>query len=527
MKLKKILALLVTITIVSVNFIGCVPTKNDPNTIYIGIYNGGYGTDFIYELKKGFENKYPEIKVDIKTLVKNHKVTDELVSGKSNTDIYFFHTDMFTYLQKPMTVNGQTYDRILADLTDVYETVLPGETATLKDKLSSDFLDNAAMVDENTGEVKYYTLPWATGQAGLIINNKLWNNDWEIPNTTDELIMLAQQIKNQGKWPFIYCESDPYWQSYMSVWAAQYDGLDNVNAFRNGYAPDGNRYVPEIVLYEGLSEGLEVLEVLLKDSNKYINPYKSSDFTTVQGYFLEGDKNIVMNINGDWLEREARSNYSADEIDIKYIKAPVISSLGTQLGITDSELSQIIDCIDNNKTMIDFSSTKGLTNENVVERVNEARSLNISVSGSHTAWIPAYSSKVESAKKFLQYMATDEGIRAYVKGSQGYVLPYQYDYMNDAETLSYMSPFMKGVNKILINSFDKNNNKDRYYFFKSDKNPIFNLGGLRQLNIGKPVESYLAAVNPNDYKNAQDIFIENYEKVKASWQTIMLNSGLN
>ena len=527
MKLKRLLIFMLITVMGFAVFGGCAPKNNDPNTLYIKAYNGGYGLGFLEEVKKSFEKANPDIKVDIKSIVKNHKVADELLSGKSTTDIYFFHLDMFTYLQRPMTINGTTYERILADLTDIYQEKLLDEDVTMLEKMSEDFVEYYSMTDEKTNQTKYYTVPWASGQAGLIINNKLWKSEWQIPKTTDELIALADDIKAANMWPFIYCESDPYWQPYMSVWAAQHDGLEKVNAFRDGYAPDGNRYVPEMMLYEGLLEGLKVLEVLLKDSNKYVNPYKSSDFTTVQNYFLEGDKKIVININGDWLEREARSNYSADEIDITYIKAPVISSLGTQLGITDEELSQIIDCIDNDKEMTAFTSTEGYTNEEVVERVKQARSLNISVSGSHTAWIPAYSSKVDMAKKFLQYMATDEGIKAYVKGSKGYVPPYQFDYVGNQETSSHMSSFMKDVNTILTNSFDKNNDKDRYFFFKQDKNRIFCLGGLRQINIGKPVESYLAAVNPKDYKDAQGVFDENYDKVKAAWMTTILNAGLN
>lgn len=145
-----------------------------------------------------------------------------------------------------------------------------------------------AFLDFNTftqsdGSKKYYTMPWMQGPVGIVVNNNLWKDEYgKFPNTTDDFAEFCNMLKNKGVTPFIYSLETSYWDDIYSVWMAQYDGQDGIKSFYDGYASyyhvdeSGNivegvaqngeetpRYVPEMMLDQGLREALGVLENIL------------------------------------------------------------------------------------------------------------------------------------------------------------------------------------------------------------------------------------------------------------------------
>ena len=509
-------------------FAGCTPKGDSADVLTINIFEGGYGTDFIDALADIFEDENPGITVKKNVIYNASDAITEFLSGVAKTDIYFTRGEIFRYVSQPMVLNGTSYTYAIEDLTDLFfNEDIPGEEVTIAEKMSEEFLDFSSYTykDDTT---KYFTVPWAPGQMGIIINKKVWKSSWVIPNTTDELIDLCKQIKNEGVYPFVYCLDDPYWNLFSPVWAAQYDGLEAMENFWNGYDADGNRYVPEIFLYQGFLESLKVMEELLKESNGFMHPYsKTLDFTSTQNYFIDPQYNIAMTVNGDWLNRELLKNYTADEIDIELIKAPVVSALADKLGIGNEVMSAVIDAIDDGTTVPDVDSTKGYSDDEVIAAIREARGINISASGAHQAWIPAYSNSKENAKKFLQLMASDRGIEAYVKATNGHILPYDYDYFGNSELKEIMSPFLKSVNQLIIDSTDPENTEETFYFLNYPKDPLFSMSGLKQFMNGMDnYEVYFSASIAQDFKSAEDIYRENYQYVRDRWSTYKLNAGI-
>ena len=523
---KKILALCLGLLLAFTPALTGCAGKDDPNTLYISIFQGGYGTEFIDALADIFTEENPEIKVKKIVVAQPGDAATEFLSGVSKVDLYFTRALPNTYVSEAKVLNGTRYDYAVEDLTELFNQTIPGESQTMMEKMNDQFVDFVSYTRENDTK-KYFSVPWAVGSLNIIKNNKVWKSGWKVPNTTDELIALCEQIKLDGTTPFIYCLKDSYWHLLSPVWAAQYEGMERTMAFWDGYSPDGDRYVPEMFLYQGFLESLKVMETLLADQNKYMHSYsKSMDFTSTQNYFVDPQYNIAMTVNGDWMDGEIRRNYDPSEIDVEAIKTPIVSALGTKLGITDAQLSAAVDAIDNGTAMPTFTSTEGYGQAEIEAAIREARGINISSSGSHVAWIPAYSNAKDAAKKFLQLMASDRGIEAYVKATGGFVLPYDYDYFGNTELTAVLDDFLKSANRSIIDSMDPTTG-EQLYFVNYNRNRLFNLSGLKQFMNGmSSYESYFSATIIQDYKSAETVFRENYEYVEGRWSTYLMNAGL-
>ena len=506
---KKLTALLLSSAAVFGCLAGC-GASNDPNTLYIDAFEGGYGVEWLYALGEEFEKKNEGITVKINETSDDSTFSTMLMSGRSTADIVFERYPFWDRIFRPTVVGSTTYDPILEDLTDIYNAKIPGEDVTIAEKLPED----VRAYYETDG--KYYHFNWAAGMMGLLYNKNVWSSSWKLPRTTDELISLADTIKKAGKVPFVYSLKDSYWGIYV-VWAAQYEGLETMAAYDEGYAPNGKRYVPELALYPGFEEALKVLEVLLKDENGYCHSRsKEVDFTMAQNMFLEGD--AVMQANGDWIESEMRANFAAGETDIEFMKMPVISSIVDKCpSITGTEeekeakLCAVVDYVDGADGA---TLPEGVTQQDV-EYIRSARSMMQTIGQDHSAYIPVYSTKKDIAKKFFQFMASDEGIEIYVKSSGGYRTMFEYDY-SKSELQNGISSFMKSTNALFEQSS---------HYFMPMKNKLFSLTGMQFMENGLvDVEVYLSASNPKDYKSASEIFLANYKNLEKEW-TNYLNTA--
>lgn len=496
----------------SVAFAGC--SKEDPSkTLYIDISNAGYGIEWLNPLKETFENEHEGYTVKISSITKgDNEYLDKATSGSAETDIFFIETNVAARFDMPITANGTKYDSAFEDLTSLYNTKIPGEDKTIAQKMESTYLAF------NTHNGKNYTIPWVTSMQGILVNKKLWKAEWgTFPNTTDEFFAFMDSIKSLTT-PFIYSLSDSYWEDIYDVWAYQYNGKAEMDQYWQGYDNNGERYTPELFLNDGVLEALKVLDKLVKKSNGYASSLSYTlSFTSVQNKFLEGDDNILMCPTGAWIEREMEANYDPEELDIEFVKMPVISALGTKLGITDTELSQVIDYIDGeSETAPTFASTKGLTNEQVIEKVREARSF-VASNNLHASFIPVYSTKKDLAKEFLQLMCSDRGIER-ILSVNGCKPPLEFDIENSS-IKNQMSDFAISTQKMIESS--------KFYFSKKDV--FFNKNNLTYVNnipAGTATKAF-AAENSKDYQDAQTVWSNNYTYVEGRWANFMRTAGLS
>lgn len=520
--MKKFLALFLSaaISTACLAAVGCGEKQpDDENSLIIDIWEAGYGTSFLERAAAAYEEKNPGKQVFVNVSSDSEKLRVELPSGPRNipTDIYFGAGVYFDLISiGETTIAGEHYDHMLADLSAVYEATPEGEDRTIAEKLTPSYVDYYEV------DGKYYMLPWAGGMGGLVYNKDMFEeNGWEIPRTTDELFELCDTILTEGDgvYPFFYSGIEPYWDFVYDVWFAQYEGLEAFNKSWEGEYYDEARgsYVfgPEIMAMNGKYETLLVMEKILNqipaDGSVYTHPNSSvATYTEAQLYFLMGQS--AMMPNGDWLENEMRENNTG--VNMSFMPIPVISALGTKLGISEEQLRAAVDYVDGN------TSQKPDLSDETLGRVREARSIVKTIGVNHTIAVPVYSNAIPLAIDFLTFLFSDEGMGIYFEETGGSQLPGTFD-VTSMPGYAELSVFQLSRCDIL--------NEEANVIYTNVKNPLYFKGGLSVFtNIASwgRLESMLSSSEPEYKKDAYDIYTGNLDYVRRNWSSICTKAGI-
>lgn len=515
------------------SLIGCNNNKKvdnsveDTENLYIYAIEKGYGVEWINQLAAGFEAKYPGKNVHVETNPLQEMLLNTMMAGPqyNDYDLYFdvsgnssaLYDQYFDYFAEYEGQSG------IYNMTEIYQAEIPGEGVTLESKL----LDGVSeFIKLNRDDANgYYTFPWATSLMGLYYNIDVFQDafgeNWEgkIPNTTDELIDLCEELVRLGFTPFVYPGLLDYWMtSVLYTWWAQYEGLENYNNFYQGFTYNEfeKTWIRDKSVFEqqGRREALETLGTLLdQDKNfhpDYVNDYNANNFRTLQVRFLTRDQKIAMYPCGDWLVQESGDERSSP---VAMMKLPVMSALADKLTsidksspeASDRDLSEIIDYVDGTITEEQLSKEYS---EPDIKIVREARSMALSKASITYAFTPAYSNAKALVKDFLLYMASDEGIRIVKEYTDGGFLPFKYDY----DTTGFSELEMSMYNILQDATLIVNNPNDYIVqgFAYDDGTVDAMLGAKHDSSI---------------YRTAYQLFTEAIP-TDAEWQVILSNAGL-
>ena len=406
-------------------------------TLQIYCWQGGYGTDWCDALIEAFKNqdwvkeKYPNLNILAPTYNDNYSFApSRMSSGDRNTYDLLFSAGLNQYY-------GPSGEAL--DLTDcVYNTMVPGENVLWKDKENQSYKVSHKYYDlTDMSAERYYCTPWAAGMGAIIYNETaLTGLGLDVPNTTDELVATCVAImENKGATDGTYNkgfsflqsrDAGEYFEYLFPIWWAQYEGVERYNDFWNGI--DNNRYSANIFLQEGRERALDVFQEILDYDKGYLGLDSFNlEFMPQQLAFLKGEG--VFHVNGDWFENEMRELTKNETITdtFKTMRTPIISALGEKLGITDAQLSALVDYVDGVAEKPEFSSITGYTEAEVIEAVTEARTIVQSNGAGHQAAIPKNATGKNVAIDFLRFMATDIAQEAYMKATGGNSLPFTYN----------------------------------------------------------------------------------------------------
>ena len=163
MKGKRIIALAMALVSSSALFVACgVRTKNDPNTLYVGNFDGGLGTDWLRTVVEEFKKDYPQYKVEIDPMKEEYRDQYLLVNmPDARQDVYLlagnsyynmYDKDLISDMTACMTAKVYDEDGELAALT--------GKPAvgSMVDKMDPLFVEkcDASTFDKNLAEGTYY-----------------------------------------------------------------------------------------------------------------------------------------------------------------------------------------------------------------------------------------------------------------------------------------------------------------------------------------------------------------------------------
>ena len=187
---KRAVALTCVAICASATFAGCKPGQGllgnlggqvgDKNKtqLYIGNFDGGYGSRWLEEYKTGFEAKYKDVSFESgKTGVEVQIIPDKerfrstnlkSTIDKSNVDIVFTELlDYYDYLE----------DGLLMDITDIVKGTIDGESKSIEDKLTDAQKNYYTSYSSDTVQKgKYFALPHFQSLRGIIYDKDLFND---------------------------------------------------------------------------------------------------------------------------------------------------------------------------------------------------------------------------------------------------------------------------------------------------------------------------------------------------------------
>ncbi len=443
--MKKLMALLLAVVLAASALAGCGAKKGaDKNALIITVAKLGYGEQWLRDLAAAYEAKTGN-KVEIVSKIGDSglsAIKGEMQSQAADTDIFFTRAQEFfkSIYKGAVNIGGVNYDCEFADLTDVWNSkAADSESKTILEKMDPAF-EEYYNVDD-----KYYGLPWANGVMGIVRNNNVWNDlgltDADMPLTTDQLFALCDQVKAKGKAPFIYSLEAEYYSSGVApILFSQYEGSESMNYFNNGLDPVGENS-SNLYAFDGQVEALKVIEKLVNNNNGYQHSISaSSSFTDMQSAFLLNE--ALFCVNGAWLETEMGEAYVG--ANIQFVKMPIISSIINRMETVtdDATLSAVVAYVDGNG-----EAPAGVSEEDIAI-VRDARENSYVRSGfDHTALVPAYSNQLDTAKDFLRFMFSDEGLNIYYKATNGNQLPVENTAGYDSSV--QVSSFRQNINDLL------------------------------------------------------------------------------
>ncbi len=466
MKLRRYLLPLIATSTALLSVTGCTNSVKvgGEATIQIKSYKGGYGTDFLHEMIKQYHEAHPDISFEIveeTALIDGEKAAAEIAIPKKNQiDLYFITGLDVNYLVKrSSSVLNKRDVTLLEPLDDIFESKAVGldgkeEEETIKSRFFGGFEDLIRYEGEfPRWRGTMFTLPWADAMTGLFANKKVLDKyNVEIPLTSNEFVQAVQTIYTNGvsqdNYPFSWggANAAGYWQYLYETWFAQYSGVQNFNNFMKCDPGNGKIVEEGYKVYDdqGILKGLEAMFDIL-DLNYSPKGSRSKTHMEAQTEFFTGRSAFM--IDGDWIVNEMKRDYSEQGKDIMMIGAPVLSSIGEEIGITDAQLHDLVEMIDEHKSNAEIKAAiSGLTDDNIA-RVVAARSIHDTVGIGHQIVIPSYADAKEAAKDFVRFFYSNDGCRIF------------RNYANANLPLSYHTE-EGDVNSSFLQSLDKVRNYD-------------------------------------------------------------------
>ena len=462
-----------------------VDLENDvlSGSLNIRVWEGGFGLKWLDNVIVAFNEKYPDVEIDVADSTERMQVFGDIVSMSNKFDLIFSDANLVDYAEE-----------CLEPIDDVYAYTNNGESVSVGDKLAQIYLDYWNV------DGSYYYLPAYVGTYGIVYNGDYIYDD-EIPVTTEELKTLCTSLKSSIK-PFIFSgeTGTNYWDFLYATWFAQYEGKDNYSASLSGQIIDANgerKYDPSSAYLEGGLKAMQVCEDLLwYENGNIVTSSTGLQFIIAQRDFLKGG--AAMMYNGSWLFNEMELMFpDGPESEFKMMKIPVISAIIEKCPTIadDAELSALVKAIDANETALAGDGYD--VSEADYAKVTEARNFYYAGAEGSKAVVPINARNKQIAKRFLSFMYSEEGIAAHAKAEVGAVLPVK----NFNVTMRPNSAFTETAYDIMLNN---------EIFFN---NPVLAVTPYCTDTVAAGIEKQFGSQNANDRTRA----VASFNAKKELW----------
>ena len=540
------------------------------NEIVVKVRKAGFGTDWLYTLKRNFETAYKAEGYKVKILTPDNNIKDdvvikELALGYQNVGVDLYITS--GVMPDKVGVNGD-YGVLVEDLADtVYSQKAINYQGEDEEKTVEEKMDPNLISYMTDLEGKKYAYCWAETSGGLVVNTtKLEQYGLEIPKTTKEMFecfeaiycgndKMGNSIKT-GTYPITYVSGqNGYTLTFLHALLAQYDReyFDTLWSFQtkgeNGEviqlsdAECQDVYNDE-AMYEMLKVAYRTFDMTIAAPGS-----QSQTVDQAQAKIMGNNRNgAVFMFNGDWMLNEVKLNYRNYLHNIDFVNYPVMSSIGTKLfgadtayGLDeeacDALLSFIVDCVDENME-IDAIIQKVKAEKDITlaeadaKEVARARGLTYSRGVEHVAYVTKGTTKMDIVSKFLRMMSSDDyGETFNVQGNGA--TPYCA-----IENTTSEYKFVRNASKVTANryfSFVSTINGARGYrgllnfqrFFTTSSHLPFDIASNSRASLYTMDGTKKADANESVYADAAKEFQKNeVENIIKNWDKWLENAGL-
>lgn len=460
-KAKKVMALLLATISAGTVFTACTPKEDygDRTVLRVGMYNGGWGTEWLDKVVAKFEAEYPQYKILVdgdKTKYNTNSLLGVIDTGRQD----LFIAPMFLY-------DFVSQDKLM-DITDIMTTPLnelvsaSTDTATIKSKMWAELDEFYSGFSE---EEKYYSIPFGGGIYSLNYDRDLFNEkslfiqddtsadngnivwvnesgnlsagqdgqkgtyDDGLPVSDKDFKALLKEMKRQNVTPFIWSKQNGYMKNFLYSLMASYEGKDNFNLLTKmdgeyTFAGDSvaTKITPETAYklqgMTGKKVALDFAYDIVKDSANY---HEDSGRETCD--FLDAQNKYLMSVD---MAKTGDSNRVAFLIDGAHW-------YNEAKGTIDQMAEESDDYKNRRFGIMPFPKFEG---GKATKATYYASSFNIQVCIRKRAEQP------ELAKLFLAYLHTEESLRACTEYS-GMVRPLAYTM--PTETLEKMPYYYQSL----------------------------------------------------------------------------------
>ncbi|MEK3748600.1 carbohydrate ABC transporter substrate-binding protein [Paenibacillus sp. FSL E2-8871] len=273
----------------------------------LAVFEGGQGKDYWLAVKQRFESDYPGVTVNLTASPKIMEILKPQIAVGNPPDIIYISQSETTGMIEEML-----RDKLLLDLTDVFEGNALDNQEPLKNKMLDGILDYANPL----GDGKIYAAPFYTSPMGLIYNKTLFEKKgWKLPETWDEFLKLGELAKKDGRSLFTYQGLFPgYLESIFWPSVASVGGMEDVwkaeNYEKDAFRSDSVRQIAEVL--SAIAQKGYVMPGTVKLSH-----------TQAQAAFLQGKALFIP--CGIWIENEMKGTPREEGFEFGFLAPPVFN----------------------------------------------------------------------------------------------------------------------------------------------------------------------------------------------------------
>ncbi|MTW84360.1 extracellular solute-binding protein [Virgibacillus dakarensis] len=287
--------------------------KDKEITLKYGFFEGGIGRAWVDYAIKTFEEKYPNITIEILASPDIPQIISTRISAGDDEEMFDLFNRDPTGGIVPLAKAGK-----LEPLDDLWEEQLPDKDASVKDMMMNGLYESVDRIEGVS-----YQIPTSASVGGLFFNKNLFKQkDWnQNPQTWDEFTALLEQIKSDGITPITFPGMYPVYHDWAFGDVESFEIAD-MNGNAEEHIKNYQNFEGDIFTNPATVERWERIYDLGK-KEYFHEGLPALSHTQSQMQVLNGD--VAMVSTGSHVENEMK-NATPEDFEWGYMSVPFVDS---------------------------------------------------------------------------------------------------------------------------------------------------------------------------------------------------------